>query len=220
MKLIFLDIDGVLNSIVFQEIKELKGVNSLDCLGKAEKNIDPNNLDLLRLLVEETQAKLVISSTWRKDIFIIGSAQTEEEKTSVFKNMFALFGWENAPIIGITPKLNGFRGHEVATYLEEINKITPVEDYLILDDDSDFILGDLSEVTPYHLDQMGLLEKESQDKASHFWHHQKLLLTSKLTGLTYENVITVLKEWNPESDLVKTYEDYLPYLPRYGKKFN
>ena len=81
MRLIFLDIDGVLNSIVFQEIKKLKKINSLDCLGKAEKNIDPNNLDLLRLLVEQTHAKLVISSTWRKDIFIVGSAQTEEEKT-------------------------------------------------------------------------------------------------------------------------------------------
>ena len=220
MRLIFLDIDGVLNSIVFQEIKKLKKINSLDCLGKAEKNIDPNNLDLLRLLVEQTHSKVVISSTWRKDIFIVGSAQTEEEKVEVFKSLFDQLGWSEAPIVGTTPKLNGFRGYEVATYLEEVNKSVPIEDYLILDDDSDFILGELSEVTPYHLDQMGLLEKEAQDKASHFWHHQKLLLTSKLTGLTYENVITVLKEWEPECAMVKTYTDYVPYLPRYGKKFN
>ena len=56
MKVIFLDVDGVLNSE-----KDL-----LEAKGKSELFDRP--LILLKELVESTKAKIVVSSTWRKEL--------------------------------------------------------------------------------------------------------------------------------------------------------
>lgn len=55
MKIIFLDIDGVLNSTKYdRERKQNDG------------NIDITRLALLKRLVDSTNAKIVLTSTWRK----------------------------------------------------------------------------------------------------------------------------------------------------------
>ena len=89
-----------------------------------------------------------------------------------------------------------------------------IEDYFIFDDDSDFILGSLEEQPSSRLDQMMLLEKENQDKTSQYWKNQHLLHINKLTGLSYQNVIDVLKKWKPEDNMIKDYEETKQKIPK------
>ena len=58
MKIIFLDIDGVLNSIGW--VERTKGTAYED------KEIDPSKVRLLKQIIDKTDAKIVLSSTWRE----------------------------------------------------------------------------------------------------------------------------------------------------------
>lgn len=55
MKIIFLDIDGVLNSVKYDRNRTLE-----------QGNIDETRLPILKKLVDETGALIVLSSSWRK----------------------------------------------------------------------------------------------------------------------------------------------------------
>lgn len=109
--IIFLDIDGVLNSARFEYVRQRVGKGSL--------RLDPSALALLAELVERTQAKLVITSSWRK-----------ERNPADFDNIFAavLCSWKSS-VIGKTPVAD-CRGEEIALWLAH-NK---VDCYAILDD--------------------------------------------------------------------------------------
>lgn len=62
MKVIFLDVDGVLNtSKTYEKIN-----NSFKTTGKKELDIDGFRLEYLKRIIDETDAKIVLSSTWRK----------------------------------------------------------------------------------------------------------------------------------------------------------
>ena len=63
MKVIFLDIDGVLNSSIdFFELRKFgHPVNEI----KGSKVINRGHLALLQQIIEDTDAKIVLSSTWR-----------------------------------------------------------------------------------------------------------------------------------------------------------
>src|SRR5579863_1418723 len=70
MRVIFLDIDGVLNSEVFShkveaQHKALGHDTSCTCL-RVENQIDPDAMARLNRLAAATNAKIVISSSWRK----------------------------------------------------------------------------------------------------------------------------------------------------------
>ena len=59
MKIIFLDIDGVLNSDTWEKSKAFKnGVYP-------SNSFDPFSVQLLNNIINETQAKVVLTSTWR-----------------------------------------------------------------------------------------------------------------------------------------------------------
>lgn len=130
MKIIFLDIDGVLNS---QELawenkkKGLSGYGGWFTEGDVctHENVlwGKDQFKNLRKIVEETGAKIVMSSTWRIH-FSIGK----------FKEMFKLYGWENPPIIDATPSMAGVRGNEIAEWM----KGKEIASYVILDDGTDF----------------------------------------------------------------------------------
>ena len=126
IKYIFLDIDGVLNSIEYykekpqhERWKELK--DKLDKhIAWGVCNIDPKAVKLLNKLVNETGAQIVVSSSWRGDIAL--------------QTIFSLSGIEK-PIYGETPRLtSGFRGQEIKLWLEKQSK--PYK-FVIIDDDSD-----------------------------------------------------------------------------------
>lgn len=138
MKLIFLDIDGVLNHELYYRSDDYpkgdEGIN-WDILQISRKSIE-----LLNKLVEDTGAKVVISSSWRKN-------RTVDELKLLF-NKCGFIG----EIIDKTPVLffgnNDYkysvpRGCEIKAWLELNKDIlnAKIEDvrYVILDDDSDML---------------------------------------------------------------------------------
>lgn len=124
-KIIFLDIDGVLNSQktfvdnhkwlkIFIKIK----TNSIDdIVTRKMLDIELDKVFMLRDICNLTGAKIVISSCWRNLIHYI---LVEEKLVSL-----------GLPIIGTTPYIDNNRGEEIRKYLEE-NK---VDNFIILDDE-------------------------------------------------------------------------------------
>ena len=75
MKIIFLDIDGVLNSVAYDRSRTAD-----------DGNIDESRLVLLRELVEQTGARLVLTSSWRSHWDPLG-----EKTDAVGKELEAVF---------------------------------------------------------------------------------------------------------------------------------
>lgn len=126
MNIIFLDIDGVLNSI--DSALAFRNDEHLFLLNRKE-SLDPVSVGLLQHLCEETDAKIVISSTWRH-LFTIDE----------FKGIFASYGWEDFPITGCTTTdrihpSSSKRGYEIQHWLNN----NAWKNYIILDDDSDML---------------------------------------------------------------------------------
>ncbi len=144
MKIIFLDIDGVLNhELWYRSERQCDRVKDMKAQDKDHRlsMIDPAKIELLNSLIKDTGAKVVISSTWRK-----GTPLDELE------NLFEQRGFEGE-IIDVTPYLRftGLedysysvpRGCEIKAWLETnkgiLNaKISRVK-YVIFDDDSDML---------------------------------------------------------------------------------
>jgi hypothetical protein len=139
--IIFLDVDGVLNSIKWFDFRGSKeGQKRRDYFKKSYKGItaielhslDFNCLRILRDIVIETNAKIVISSMWR-----------ENASSKHFEFLFKELGVELPynSIIGCTPVMdeieNKKRGHEIQTYLSDNKLSTP---FLIIDDDVNIFL--------------------------------------------------------------------------------
>lgn len=132
MNIIFLDIDGVLNSHETCTKEHARtGKNGFGGFFKPTEKCTHDNVlwgqelvDNLKYIVEKTQAVIVISSTWRKHFTI--------EK---FNEMFALYNF-TPTIIGRTKNLNRARGFEIQEWL---NTNTIDSNYVILDDDNDML---------------------------------------------------------------------------------
>lgn len=127
MNIIFLDIDGVLNSInklisVYNQTKRPHSGYSYP--------FDEVCLENLKLLVESTNSKLVITSTWRRD----------QEGVDTLINVLKKYNLDTK-VIGYTPILNTERWIEIKQFLSTLS-IQP--NFIILDDDSDF-----RELLPY-----------------------------------------------------------------------
>lgn len=113
MKVIFLDIDEVLNSIQSRiALKEKYTENEL--------TLDPVCVGLLKDLCQNTEAKIVISSTWRLKHDI-------EWFKAYFKNYF---DWDNFPVIDMLPYF-GIRHSLISAYITE-HQLTS---YVIIDDE-------------------------------------------------------------------------------------
>lgn len=114
-KILFLDIDGVLNCITTTQ-----RYRSSSMYG-----IDPEKVALLNQVLERTGAKVVISSTWRL-------LTPELELTTYLRNQ----GFRGE-IVGMTPddERTGFRGNEIKRWLEADGKTGL---YAVVDDSSDF----------------------------------------------------------------------------------
>ena len=116
MKIIFLDIDGVLTShrtaIAFGWYPT--GLSDL------KSKIDPVALALLQGICRGSDASVVISSTWRKFL------RREELQVAL-----------GLPIIDVTPVLDGMRrGNEIDAWLTRHPEVTH---YCIVDDDTDML---------------------------------------------------------------------------------
>lgn len=112
MKVIFLDIDGVLNS------EQLVHRLGMDWDGN---QLDPLAIDRLNRLTDESGAKIVISSSWR-------IAYHWEELVPILQDAGI-----KAEIIDKTPYLHSDRADEIWCWLD--NTQEKIETYVILDDD-------------------------------------------------------------------------------------
>lgn len=123
MKVIFLDIDGVLNT---QEtfIKIHKGWKET---GLRVPPIDKDMIKNLRELVEETKAKIVLTSSWKSyfDDNMIALNKEGEDFLEVFYE-------NNLYIYDKLRKPAHYRGNEILEYLKD----NPVESFVILDDET------------------------------------------------------------------------------------
>lgn len=111
VKIIFLDIDGVLNSDeYFEKIKELN-------IHGIESEIDTNKIKLLKKAIDETKAKVVLISSWRYT-----------RRAKELKEMLACY----EIYVDLTPFINHKRGLEIKKWLLDHPN---VEEYVILDDE-------------------------------------------------------------------------------------
>lgn len=115
MKVIFLDIDGVM-------------ITAHSTMGR----FDPACVENLRQILDQTGASIVISSTYRR----LGLV--------TLKKLFAKNGITDR-LIGLTPTISyGTRGEEINQYLEEasLDPSTSIESFVIIDDHDN--MGELS----------------------------------------------------------------------------
>jgi hypothetical protein len=124
MKVLFLDIDGVLNSREWFIVNKENIIVHGGLMHRHAEDLDPVACKLVNALCTEFSLYIVISSTWRKFHTLVE-----------IQRMFAYRGL-HAPVIGATPQLRGgFRGQEVDEWLHDNPGVTK---HVILDDDGDF----------------------------------------------------------------------------------
>ena len=136
MKILFLDIDGVLNSARYDAERRARAMG----------NVDETRLPLLRRIVEETGALIVLSTSWRV-YWDSDPARCAPEWVDI-GDLFSAYGLE---IYDKTPSYPGNnRDCEVRDWL--IDRKEAVKSFVILDDMS-FGWGDLADRlvrTSYH----------------------------------------------------------------------
>lgn len=114
-KIIFLDIDGVMNNCGQDSAARTPADPELGIIG-----VDPKFVAILNRIVEATGATIILSSTWR---------QGKKSRAYLLK--------KGIKFAGITPRLPGEpRGKEIAAFLAEHPKNRR---YAILDDDTDML---------------------------------------------------------------------------------
>ncbi|RKP57961.1 hypothetical protein D7Z26_00130 [Cohnella endophytica] len=129
MKLIFLDIDGVLNTDRYIRIQ--KNHNN------GQITFDPEAMKNLKLLVEMTDSFIVICSTWR-----IHYESNEKLWRDLIRNFIEYLIDER--IIGITPvhdknSNTSIRWKEIEDWLSK-NEDKGIESFVILDDEWDMAI--------------------------------------------------------------------------------
>ncbi len=124
MKIVFLDIDGVLVT-----------ANSMLAKPSLMSHLEPACVELLNKLCLEqglNNCRVVISSSWR-NLFSV-SEIVNHLKQAKFNPDFIHHDWSTVCL------LNGTRGDEIAVWLKQHAE---VNDFVIIDDDNDFLPSQL-----------------------------------------------------------------------------
>jgi hypothetical protein len=162
MKVIFLDIDGVLNSL-----DNMRAMTLLWKSGKGDKSrdeyghlFDNRCVMWLRYIIERTNAKIVISSTWRSK-GVDNMLKMWEARGIVGEVIGCTPTYADDYIINLYAATNNEadRGYEIAQWLYEHEQ--KLEAYCIIDDDSDM----LSQQMPFFVQtksDIGLDQKSAQ----------------------------------------------------------
>ncbi len=124
MKVIFLDIDGVLNTDRTQE----------QCEGYTF--VEDGKVLLLKELIDQTGAKIVLSSTWRRGWEckerIAEPTSSDLQDIRLFEALVDKLKEYDIELLSYTEDF-GRRGEEIDLWLKQWNG-EPVETYVILDD--------------------------------------------------------------------------------------
>jgi hypothetical protein len=169
MKIIFVDIDGVLNSKQhFLMTKDFKTYPS-DTLQDADlfamkRDTNTNNIWVLGYILDQLpDLKIVISSSWRNHYDI-----------ESFKELFKIYKLDDTRIIGKTPKkFSSERHSEIRMWLDDWEEINHKKvDFLAVDD---HVIWDLNH--------------EFKDRE---------ILTDGWVGLTMHDAFKIIKHFNPE----------------------
>jgi hypothetical protein len=132
MKIIFLDIDGVLNSETdfLETAIKYDPVHSNLQKGERWKIISAGKLALLNQIIRETDAKIVLSSTWRWKC-------DGKKMTKIFQRYGDIWEHDESIFVGKTPDYRRmgechttYRQMEIEAYIKEHS----VDNYIILDD--------------------------------------------------------------------------------------
>lgn len=110
MKVIFLDVDGVLNSA-----RDGYSIN-------LENDY---HFEMLKKIVDATDANIVLSSSWRIGFSVLSLPE---------KNLIERLEKYGMEIMDFTPCMTGTRGDEIREWLSNNG---PVESFVILDDEGD-----------------------------------------------------------------------------------
>ncbi len=119
MKVIFLDIDGVLNSRAYDRKRNWN----------EQTDIDETRLPLIKEIVDATEAKIVLSSTWRQH-WDKDKSRCDADGRYI-NETFSKFGlsiFDKTPDLGIT----ALRRDEIDKWLKENGQ--DIEAYVIIDD--------------------------------------------------------------------------------------
>ena len=136
IKVIFLDIDGVLNPLINIRIQKQKGMPTNSYAIK----IPGDKIYRLKKLVNNTGAILIMSSSWR-----LGFRYSTMEPSPAYQNINKQLISYGIQLSGWTPlHKNRDRGIEISWWLNDFIKTNGYEpNYVILDDD-------ISDMMPTH----------------------------------------------------------------------
>jgi len=154
-KIIFLDIDGVMNSKItsekyFNKFIEKRYKSTFDAPMYLRVGImNPKRIHIkwLNYIIKKTKAKIVISSAWREDFTIIG-----------WNHFFSALGIKGE-VVGLTEHLYTERGLEIDKFLTD-NKINY---YVILDDDYDYALPHIKKHWVLCSNHSGLTKEKAEE---------------------------------------------------------
>ena len=167
MKVLFLDIDGVLNSEnwfgyrlyciknnMFNEMINFVNTNDERIKYKLSM-IDDRAIANLNRIIEETGCKVVLSSSWRSSI----------ESENIFtQNLLKLKGFKYE-FYDVTPRLwfsdfSTRRGDEIQLWMDKESEKNEIESFVILDDDDSDMLPEQTN-NFIHIDgHVGLTDKD------------------------------------------------------------
>jgi hypothetical protein len=145
MKILFLDIDGVLNSqrsfyaLGHKKARLRDAYNDSYYARITKATIDEIAVGLINRVIKETRAKVVVSSTHRKHFR--DSDNPGQHKLFELNNYLMNLGLR-CDVIGATPDSDsGHRGTEIKQWLDshKMKFTEQVDKYAIIDDDSDFL---------------------------------------------------------------------------------
>lgn len=122
MKVIFLDIDGVVNC------------NSTKEMFNGYIFVEDRKVEMIKQIVDATGAKIVLSSTWRYGWEDDDSCCPLYPEFQALRDKFKSFGMEFISKTPMDPR--GYRGSEIHAWLQHWGG-EPVESFVILDDDND-----------------------------------------------------------------------------------
>lgn len=130
MNILFLDIDGVLNSIPY--FKFIKGI-----LDREQNEIDETKMFYLKQIVEENNCNIVLSSSWRTS-----RDSSEPAEIECWNYLVDVFRKYDLEIMDITPVIDDVRPLEIQTWLEAQKSEEPIYWISIEDDWDDEVYGE------------------------------------------------------------------------------